>query len=379
MSDYLPEGVWIDIFTRLQVKTLLRCTSVCKSWYSLITSPNFITSHLNRTTSNNDNNGSSPLIITHYTNALDKIKCSVHRNNQSFDECANFDLPIAVTHAKFKILASINGLVLGFYGTVMFLWNPSIRKHLILPNPTIICKSQGSHRDSFGFGFDPLTNDYKVVRVVYRVKNFCYVFPPEVEVYELRTHSWRRGISDGEFSYCIAKHTQQAFLNGAVHWIGYNPKVSVGVFRNSIVLFNMKTESFGTMMVPGSVELEPRLSVTLVGESLSLINTSCFTFSAWVMKKYGVVNSWTKIFEIKLGSLQGPLRFRGNSDVLMAIRNGDLVSYDLESKQISHLGTKRDRKLFYFYVDTYVDSLVLLEGSDRILKRKGTSCCPTSG
>ncbi|KAL7215760.1 hypothetical protein ACSBR1_027826 [Camellia fascicularis] len=33
MSDYPPEEVWIhNILSTLPIKTLLRCTSVCKSW-----------------------------------------------------------------------------------------------------------------------------------------------------------------------------------------------------------------------------------------------------------------------------------------------------------------------------------------------------------
>lgn len=51
--------------------------------------------------------------------------------------------------------------------------------------PGITFNSHGSHRDCIGFGFDPLNNDYKIVRVVYLFKKAGCIVPPEVEVYEL--------------------------------------------------------------------------------------------------------------------------------------------------------------------------------------------------
>ena len=47
MSDYLPNEVIIDILKRLPADSLIRCRCVCKSWYSLISIPHFITTHLN--------------------------------------------------------------------------------------------------------------------------------------------------------------------------------------------------------------------------------------------------------------------------------------------------------------------------------------------
>lgn len=173
-------------------------------------------------------------------------------------------------------------------------------------------------------------------------------------------------------------------MNGAIHWIGYNLKSVGDIFCNLIVSFDMKTESFGTMIVPDSVEQQWTLSVAAVDESLSLIHMKLDSCSVWMMKEYGIVNSWTKKLEIKLGSFYGPfqrpLGFTRNGHVLMAARSGDLVSYDPESENFKGLGINGglsgDQQSFYFYVHTYVESLVLLEGLDRVLERKGTSLLP---
>ncbi|XP_058217042.1 uncharacterized protein LOC131327940 [Rhododendron vialii] len=42
----LPFEITIEILSRLPVKSLLRCKSVCKNWYDLIKTPHFISKHL---------------------------------------------------------------------------------------------------------------------------------------------------------------------------------------------------------------------------------------------------------------------------------------------------------------------------------------------
>lgn len=64
-----------------------------------------------------------------------------------------------------------NGLVcladdLGPYGYNFIVFNPSIRKSVTLPKPTVRFKTHGGYDASIGFGFDAMTNDYKVVRLV---------------------------------------------------------------------------------------------------------------------------------------------------------------------------------------------------------------------
>lgn len=50
------------------------------------------------------------------------------------------------------------------------------------------------------------------------------------------------------------------------------------------------------------------------------------------------------------------------------------TSYDPKSHKIKNLGIKRGQQSFY--IDTYMESLVLVEGSYGVLERKGTSLLP---
>ncbi|GKF94740.1 putative F-box domain-containing protein, partial [Tanacetum coccineum] len=47
-----------DILLRSDAKDLVPWKRVCKSWYSLITSPRFVKAHLKMTLDNNDSNNS---------------------------------------------------------------------------------------------------------------------------------------------------------------------------------------------------------------------------------------------------------------------------------------------------------------------------------
>nr|XP_043625963.1 F-box/kelch-repeat protein At3g23880-like [Erigeron canadensis] len=46
MAEVVPDDILEKIFLRLEVKDIIQCKSVCKSWFSVISSSGFINSHL---------------------------------------------------------------------------------------------------------------------------------------------------------------------------------------------------------------------------------------------------------------------------------------------------------------------------------------------
>ncbi|KAI8011306.1 F-box protein CPR1 [Camellia lanceoleosa] len=130
----------------------------------------------------------------------------------------------------------------------------------------------------------------------------------------------------------------QAFVNGAVNWVAYGPH-RVGGFQNLILAFNMGTKTFSKMMLPPNVANRhvSCLLVKLFEESLAVFcheqmgRVSC---CIWVMKEYEVVESWTKLFSIKLPIMLGKtLGFRKNGEVPLSNDNYWLLSYDPGTKQ----------------------------------------------
>ncbi|KAM7497593.1 hypothetical protein LguiA_022007 [Lonicera macranthoides] len=190
--DYIPPELLIDILTRLPVKTLLRYTSVSKSWHSLITSPSFIATHLNN--QRNLNNQTPFLLFRHCT--------QVEANEDPW------------------IVGTCDGLVCLSSSDIVALWNPSLRKSLILPKPSL--QSHGliprDIRTCIGFGIHPVTNDCKIVRLTY-LRSDRVLVPPK------------------------------AFLNGVVHWAGRKPKYIFNKSRSRlctvIMSFDMRNDTLG--------------------------------------------------------------------------------------------------------------------------------------
>ncbi|KAL7185315.1 hypothetical protein ACSBR2_027281 [Camellia fascicularis] len=258
MSDYLPEELWIrNILPTLSIKTLLRCTSICKSWYSLITSPSFISTHLNR----NKQQDPPLLLLRQCSERPRKEHFSIHHDNPTLDDYVELDFPFH----------SVN-------------WVTYVE-------------------DDDGFD----------------------IVPPEVELYSLSRGCWQ------SISYCglqsiIPERSPQVYINGAVHWIAYDRKTNGSIRRSLIVSFNMCDELFREIFLPESLAAQCGIDIEInvFGESLCVMHDvflsgSNQTYDMWVMEKYSVVESWTKLFAIvdyqqSLGPVIG---FRKNSEVLL--------------------------------------------------------------
>nr|POE54671.1 f-box protein [Quercus suber] len=250
----------------------------------------------------------------------------------------------------------------------------------LLPFPTVLLLSS-----FLAFGFDLRADDYKVVRIAYESVNFRYEVAktPLVEVYSVSEGSWR--VTSGGDSYppriTISNWPHQAAsLNGAIHFAAND----WGDAQSSIVLsFDLGDEVFRLISLPnGKFGLDADIRTSVFNGLLSLICygyqllSSVKSCSVWVMKEYGVVDSWTKQFTIDLNMLHWiywkVLGFLNNDHVLVQkiqSHGSMLLSYDPESQQVKNLGFYRST--YYSYADNYVRNLTLLEKpNDVVSKRK---------
>jgi F-box interacting protein len=415
MSDYLPNEVIIEILSRLPVKSLIRFRCVSKTWCSLISSPHFIATHLNRALSNphppylllhhvNENiakerftlhSFDDPFPRNHFTKHLDYTSPAIHTLllslDQEIEEKGGFfaypsdfiDLHcLQFPDNGFYVAGSSNGLVClvdDIYDVychnfgLFVVWNPSIQKAISLPEPNIISlpkigfdEYDRNSIQCLGFGYDPKTDDYKLVRLVYR---FDYIVPPLVEIYTLRTGAWRSLKAPGP-PYTIITWSLSVFLNGAVHWPAYTP-ADQGAFRNLIVSFDMEDETFREVAMPKSLQGVEDLSVTVAVLDGLLALVPCNRYgsvefhSVWVMKEYGVAESWTKLYDIDVGEgLHRVIGFTKNGEALL-IKHEKLFSYSPCTQQTLDLHICG--KSFFFSLDTYVESLVPVNIADGVM------------
>ncbi|KAK6917168.1 F-box domain [Dillenia turbinata] len=162
----LQEDLILEILSWLLVKSLLRFKSVSKPWYALIQNPHFIFKHLQNFTVPSRNRD---FILLHRKKPI----TGGERNGLISLSCKTLEvsLPIEIPNS-FKEAKRINisGPCNGMYYCVwtedgITLWNPALRELKFLPKHAI--PMQRIFYSSPAFGFDCLSNDYKVVRQLF--------------------------------------------------------------------------------------------------------------------------------------------------------------------------------------------------------------------
>ncbi|XVF52477.1 hypothetical protein PTKIN_Ptkin05aG0021300 [Pterospermum kingtungense] len=378
MSDFLHQEIILQILYRLPVKTLVKCTLVCKPWQSLITGSDFISTHLAKTLSKPTT--SHPLLTRHFTEFPNKEHYFLRLNRESLDIYQTLKCPLKPrTNDYPRIVGTLHGLIclsddLVGYTNRIVLWNPSVRKYVELPWPNITFREIGSYYFTLGFGFDAKKNDYKVVRLAYALGNDCGdVYPPYVEVFSVAEKGWRMISGEGLDCSFDEIRWRQFFSNGRVYWIVNEIKMERRA-KNLVLSFDVEDEKFEKMNLPESlVHVNPmrlfisvtngmlRVSEYYVGEA----KNSCVNI--WVRSEYGDMKSWSKLYSIDV--LGGPLRvlrltekdevFSAKSDCC-GVWGGyaDLLLYDPKSRQTKVV--QPHGVLDAFFVADYTESLVLL-------------------
>jgi F-box interacting protein len=384
--DSLPDEIVTQILIHLPIKSIITCTSVSKTWKSIIQNPTFISIHLHLSIKSNNNLN----FLTLFTPQNKEVYALHSDDDDDFTEHTRFDFPHKPINSKiiFRVVGICNGLVCisdDLHGNTnqLFLWNPCVRKFVKLPLPNVTCQL-GKKHGSIGFGFDAKTNDYKVARVVYlEVDPNILKERPKVEVYSLSTCEWRI-ITAALPPICtlnlIEGREPQAFVNGAIHWIAFRGTggVRLGAF---VLVFDLGDEVFREIPLPKLPNYNPqecRNDLCAYGNSIALFQTVFVDsrhLDIWVMKEYGVSSSWTKVLTLAaqvrilprglpLPPIPRAIGFKRNGKVVldmgwrMSMGMRTLTSQDLETQEKKDL---RITSYYYTFVDSYVESLILLD------------------
>nr|XP_023914983.1 F-box/kelch-repeat protein At3g23880-like [Quercus suber]POF07476.1 f-box/kelch-repeat protein [Quercus suber] len=376
MSDYLPAEVIEEILLGLPAKSVLRFRSVCKTWYSLISNSRFAKAYLARS-----NERSSPYFLFGRF-GYEKEIFSLH-SNPAIDDSSDFiefDHPYDIGDiwswtSVCKIVGSVNGLIC-FVDShhnayeKYFLWNPSVNRSVRLPLVTNL--DQSPYVYCLGFGYHAPTNEYKVVRIMYLDDDST----PLAEIYALNTREWHRFTFPPSASFIVQQATVSVSMNGALHWLAQN--FMQDTYHNFILSFDLGDEIvYHEIPVPKVLEIEGD-QYSLEGGQIAMLNGllalhggHAEKYDVWVMKEYGVVESWTKLysfdFSVKLGRVIG---FKKNGEVLIITSNGkDLLSYE-PSSQSTIWNLQKNDISSCFYLDNYVEILVLFDAMDGVYEQE---------
>ncbi|KAE8021690.1 hypothetical protein FH972_007560 [Carpinus fangiana] len=367
-SRDLPEDVIMEILSRLPVKWLLRFKCVCKSWYALITNPDFINKHLTWATSHNPRRG----VFLTCEHEITRTPWVSLRAYETLEVSRYVDISQFFPHDidDLAVYGPCNGILclLGGFedrdddddrdrSNGLVLWNPATRESKALPVIHRPPDVPTTFSFNFGFGFDPKANDYKVVRILNFRSLKC-----EVEVYSLSTDSWRVINPSLNPAYRVSSPRFPSYSNGVHHWWACERR---NRDHRLLLSFDMSNEVFQETPLPPLSE-RPSLfeAIAVINDSVALVSmyhggeSKCYDI--WVMNECGVKGSWTKLFTIRpRPQLSNLLELRDGGLVLLRNENGWLVVFDPRTREQRDLGIYGNS----FQVVSFTETLVLLNRS----------------
>ncbi|XP_058213036.1 F-box protein CPR1-like [Rhododendron vialii] len=258
-----------------------------------------------------------------------------------------------------QILGSCNGVLLldSDIDEELCLWNPSIRMYQKISRPKYTRSSI-----KYALGYDSINDDFKVVAAVTPTSYIHSV----VRVFSSKLSSWK---SIGDFGYSCRLYGQGSVLNGAPHWFARgSTDIDVCYFR--IACFDVMEEKFKEVPTP-IYEVESHFfKVGILDGCLCAVDSRLEShLDVWVMKEYGVKESWTKLFVVSNVAPNVPgesffeycelLCFTKDGEFVLRLKLGasvKLAIYNPKRKTFKRIGMPQNWK--GFDVDLYVESLV---------------------
>ncbi|XP_004303921.1 PREDICTED: F-box protein CPR30-like [Fragaria vesca subsp. vesca] len=209
------------------------------------------------------------------------------------------------------------------------LWNPCTGEYHVLPKPPFY----PSYPRFCGFGYDSTTDDYKLLLGSYYSANEF------VLVFTLKTGSWRKleGVNSyfgvDTMGYC----KKGCLVNEALHWVLAELDKSdddVGYFASKIVSFDLAEETFHEIPFPYPPNPVNRREWSELIAAVGILD-NCLTLgfqsidalagrslNMWVMKDYGVKESWTEVVNIPSGVIEGGYKcISQNGEALFRLKN----------------------------------------------------------
>ncbi|KAL6290487.1 hypothetical protein ACE6H2_007997 [Prunus campanulata] len=312
-NSHLPEEILVQILCRLPAKPLIRFSSVSKRWHSLILSdPQFAQSHFKLASDRKTLTQRLLISTENQLRSLDAKMPSFAYNSSWLKDLTFFP--------NSNLLGSCNGLI--FVDVVddethnLFLWNPSTRFVRELPNPDFVFVAEIENAEyefgHTGLGYVSSTDDYKIF-----IDACVYSEPSQtcMEMFSSRLNSWKRIHHPPSCFRSPTTTSLGPLTNEALHWLYPN----VCEEEPTILTFDLAKEEFREVPCPsfngdGDSNDVKDMGVQVVsggGECL------CFSFTRrrggveliefWVMREYGVRESWNVLFKFNTDVLSESL------------------------------------------------------------------------
>ena len=360
IGDVLPENVIVEILSWLPVKALLQFKTVCKSWYGIISSHDFIFKHLKNYYDHNDDD--NHCLLAHY--GISNAEIELH---EFFVDEPPTVLAGQVLDEVPIYSSNVCGPCDGIYYLFRYdraLWNPAINEVKILP-PIITKPNLPPNRtylptEVCGFGYDTITRDYKVVVL----KGYCCedheVLPKSVLIYSFRKDSWRHW-GDLTQYYPLQPNDCYIVVNGCFYWLNRGNS-------ESIISFSMATDAIQeNIQVPAYEsrdDVDPYINNTLAVYDDSL----AFLIVREHEKRLDIWNwnggLWTKKFTmVTTTTIRRPIGHWKKNKFIIESADYGLFLCDPTTQEIRDLALLMGR--WCYGVFAYKESLLSIKDSNK--------------
>ncbi|CAI9295056.1 unnamed protein product [Lactuca saligna] len=243
-------------------------------------------------------------------------------------------------------IGSCNGTFCLWTKKGLILWNPSIRRKLIVPE--FPQRSEPFTLRGIGFGFDPISDDYKVVQTSNVKGNNSFV-------YAVKSGTWCEIASPKHQNQIQSIRYDSFFFNGVLHWVTYiNQREKKTGCISCILTFNLSTHVFDMIPVPMSVRIWVTSGLTTMQGSLALISCNDEISESWIRVWRDA--SWSVVFKLKTDQLfiLGVLELHPQALLLNTFSHG-LHVYNLKtgvSSRVGDFNAASSLRNFYQCVET---------------------------
>ncbi|CAL5209727.1 unnamed protein product [Lathyrus oleraceus] len=314
----LPEELIGEILPRLPVRSLLQFKCVCQSWKTLISSSQFAKNHLRISTS-------EPTMTNQQLVFSDIKRLISYPLNSLFENPSTPVKPVTFGYTDEKIdgtiIGSCNGLLClhDRFPSRVRLFNPSLR---LITKISSVPVSQNWFFMQCGFGYDQVNDKYKVLLVV-RCKKHHHQILTKIYTFG-QDDSWK---TIPNCPYEILMRIGK-FVSGTLNWIVSN--------QDKVVSFDLEKETYMELLLPHSNNNDwPYRVMSVLSDCLCVSDWENCGWVLWMMKEYGVVESWTKFIIVSYDKLLPnrpywvePLFISKNGVLMVIMDDNQLILYN---------------------------------------------------
>lgn len=180
------------------------------------------------------------------------------------------------------------------------LWNPCTRLESKKSPPVDLKPGRVNHRwfwdygglekrfAHYGFGYDQVNDKYKVLIADSR-HGTLYA----TRVHSFGTDSW----TTIQNFPCALTSQVGKFASGTLNWLA---RKGDGSIKSLIISFDLEKETYGKVLLPPHVDGD---ELDVLSSCLCLCEFNGIHCGLWLMKEYGIQESWTKLASIPYGGV----------------------------------------------------------------------------